>query len=81
MSEKMQKTSDNLREQMLNRYGDELQHKHNKHRRPYRLHNRTHPCLIPNVQKNLDMETVSSGLIRAFKLKKLKKRQGKNGIH
>lgn len=81
MSEKMQKTSDNLREQMLNRYGNELPHKHNKNRRPYRLHNKTHPCLIPNYQKNLELESVASGNVGELKLKKLRTRQNNGGIH
>jgi hypothetical protein len=81
MSEKMQHTAASLREKMLNRYGDISDHKHNKSHHTYRFHCRSHPC--PN---NINREdelglNESTGLVREFKLRKMRKRLDKGRIH
>ncbi len=81
MSDKIQHTSTSLRQQMLNRYGEEFHHKHNKNHLHYREHFKTHPC---NLDKNSEEEPKhngSTGLIRQFKLRKMRKRLDKGRIH
>ncbi|MDI1351648.1 MAG: hypothetical protein PSV35_02600 [bacterium] len=81
MSEKIQRTAASLREKMINRYGDELRHKHNKNHLSYRQHCRSHPVIL-NTQN--DEETSlngSTGLLREFKLRKMRKRLDKGRIH
>lgn len=81
MSEKTQHTAASLRERMINRYGDGLEHKHNKHHLSYRQHCRSHPS---NQHANQDEESVlngSTGLLREFKLRKMRKRLDKGRIH
>ena len=81
MSEKIQHTAASLREKMLNRYGDELNHKHNKNHLTYRQHYRSHPC---NQNQDKDEESMlngSTGLLREFKLRKMRKRLDKGRIH
>lgn len=81
MSEKIQHTAASLREKMLHRYGDGLDHKHNKNRHSYRHHCRSHP-VIPNGSKEAESILDSStGLIREFKLRKIRKRLDKGRIH
>ncbi|WP_242602013.1 hypothetical protein [Legionella yabuuchiae] len=80
MSEKQQRTAAHMREKMANRYGDGLEHKHDKSHNPYRKHFRSHPA-----QRNLNEETTnineSTGQQRAYKLKKVRKRLSKGHIH
>lgn len=82
MTEKLQRTAAELREKMLIRYGDELPHKHNKNHLTFRLHSRSHPSQphsrIPEV--NLDVNS-STGLVREFKLRKMRKRLDKGRYH
>jgi hypothetical protein len=81
MSEKTQHTAASLREKMLTRYGDELYHKHNKNHLLYRQHCRSHPS---NQNQEKDEETLlngSTGLLREFKLRKMRKRLDKGRIH
>ncbi len=81
MSEKTQHTAASLREKMLHRYGDGLDHKHNKNHLSYRQHCKSHPC---NQNSDNDEETTlngSTGLLREFKLRKMRKRLDKGRIH
>lgn len=81
MSEKTQRTAASLREKMISRYSDGLHHKHNKFHLPYRQHCRSHPA---NGQNGKDEEldvNCSTGLIREFKLRKMRKRLDKGRIH
>ena len=80
MSEKMQRTAASLREKMLHRYNDGLNHKHNKNRHSYRHHCRSHPITSDNDEQETIKEG-STGLIRQFKLRKTRKRLDKGRIH
>ncbi|KTC84994.1 hypothetical protein [Legionella brunensis] len=80
MSEKQQRTAASMREKMLNRYGDGLHHKHDKNHHLYRKHCRSHPAHINGHTPEED-ENTSTGLIRAFKLRKMRKRLDKGRIH
>lgn len=80
MSEKQQGTSNSMREKMLARYGDGLHHKHDKNHIPYRKHCKSHPVNTLNGIE--DEETnLSTGLLREFKLRKMRKRLDKGRIH
>jgi len=81
MSEKQQKTSAHLREQMLGRYSDGLSHKHNKYHNDHRHHFRSHPKHLADLLNSESPEDRSTGLIRKFKLRKLRKRLDKGRIH
>jgi len=81
MSEKLQRTAASMREKMLNRYGDGLHHKHDKCHNPYRQHVRSHPAHaheIPSEEKDINNPT---GMLREFKLRKIRKRLDKGRIH
>ncbi len=81
MSEKIQHTAASLRDKMLNRYNDGLEHKHNKNHLTYRQHYKSHPS---NQRLDKDEEILingSTGLIREFKLRKMRKRLDKGRIH
>ena len=82
MTEKSQHTAAGLREKMIIRYGDELSHKHNKSHLPYRLHSKSHPIQIVNSteEENLGVNC-STGLVREFKLRKMRKRLDKGRYH
>jgi hypothetical protein len=75
MSEKTQHTAAGLREKMLQRYSDGLTHKHNKNHLPYRLHFKSHPSNQLHEEDEESQPNGSTGLIREFKLKKVRKRQ------
>ena len=81
MSERQQHTAAVMREKMMNRYGDGLHHKHDKLHNLYRLHCRSHPIKITsgNVDK-IDINC-STGNLRAFKLRKIRKRFDKGRFH
>lgn len=82
MSERIQGTSEHLREKMLMRYGDGLHHKHNKNHRPYRMHYPSHPITNANSLKEFDLERdLSTGLIREYRLRKIRKRFDKGRFH
>lgn len=83
MAEKIQHTAASLREKMIHRYSDGLDHKHNKNHLSYRQHCRSHPCnLIEDKDKGDEPElNQSTGLLREFKLRKMRKRLDKGGIH
>lgn len=81
MSEKIQHTAASLREKMINRYDDGLNHKHNKLHHSYRQHCRSHPA-NQLTEKNEESDgNGSTGLLREFKLRKLRKRLDKGRIH
>jgi len=83
MSERLQRTAASTGKQMLRRYGDEIHHKHDKHRNPFRQHCRTHP-VTPRSIVALDSEEnsdTSTGHIRAFKRRKCCKRLANERIH
>jgi len=81
MSEKIQHTAASLREKMISRYGDGLPHKHNKNHLPYRQHYRSHPSNQHNGKDEEHEFNGSTGLIREFKLRKMRKRLDKGRIH
>lgn len=80
MPDKIQHTAASLQQKMLARYSDGLHHKHNKHHLEYRQHCRSHPS---NQNNNIDEEELngSTGLLREFKLRKMRKRPDKGQIH
>lgn len=80
MSERVQHTAASLREKMLHRYSDGLKHKHNKTRHSYRHHCRSHPVNLNDSSEEAAFEG-STGLIREFKLRKIRKRLDKGRIH
>lgn len=77
MSDKIQHTAIALREKMLHRYGDETHHKHNKNHLHYRQHSKSHPCHTEQPIEN----NGSTGLVRQFNLRKIRKRLDKGRIH
>ncbi|RUR10418.1 hypothetical protein [Legionella sp. km772] len=81
MSEKIQHTAASLREKMLNRYSDGLDHKHNKNRHPYRHHYRSHPANQTDKIDDENLFNASTGTIREFKLRKTRKRLDNGRIH
>ncbi|WP_028389385.1 hypothetical protein [Legionella fairfieldensis] len=82
MSEKQQRTAASMREKMLNRYSDGLHHKHDKNHITYRKHCRSHPVQGVNHQKiEEDHENSSTGILRAIKLRKIRKRLDKGRFH
>ena len=83
MSEKSQHTAERMREKMINRYGDEHHHKHNKNHKPYRKHFRSHPCKENTEAKSnaTEFESGSTGLLRQFNTKKIRKRVDKGQFH
>ncbi len=80
MPEKTQHTAASLHEKMLTRYNDGLSHKHNKHHLEYRKHFKSHPCNLANGIEKEELNG-STGLLREFKLKKLRKRMNKGQVH
>jgi protoheme ferro-lyase len=81
MPDKIQHTAASLQQKMIVRYNDGLPHKHNKHRLEYRQHCRSHPS---NTDNSLDEEgdlNNSTGLLRQFKLRKMRKRHDKGQFH
>ncbi|MDI9818006.1 MULTISPECIES: hypothetical protein [unclassified Legionella] len=80
MSEKQQRTAASMREKMFNRYGDGLNHKHDKNRHLYRKHCRSHPVQLNGYAKEQD-ENTSTGLLRASNLRKIRKRLDKGRFH
>ena len=81
MSEKIQHTAASLREKMTHRYNDGLEHKHNKNHLTYRQHCKSHPCNQLNGKEEESVLNGSTGLIREFKLRKMRKRLDKGRIH
>lgn len=81
MSEKQQRTAASMREKMLNRYGDGLHHKHDKNHTLYRKHYKSHPTQIVNGHDTEEDVNISTGLLRATKLRKIRKRLDKGRFH
>lgn len=81
MSEKQQHTAASMREKMLNRYGDELHHKHDKNHTFYRKHFRSHPAQILDGAVVEEELNASTGSLRAFRLRKIRKRLDKGRFH
>ena len=81
MSDKIQHTAASLREKMIHRYSDGLYHKHNKNHLSYRRHFKSHPCNHKYDKEEDSMLNGSTGLIREFKLRKMRKRLDKGRIH
>lgn len=81
MSEKQQHTVASMREKMLLRYGNIYQHKHNKLHQAYRLHCRSHPRLLINKYEQEEITNISTGHLRANKLRKIRKRLDKGRFH
>lgn len=80
MSEKQQRTAASMREKMLNRYGDVLHHKHDKNHISYRKHCKSHPVILLNGKAEEEVNA-STGLLRALKLRKIRKRLDKGRFH
>ena len=80
MSEKQQRTAASMREQMVNRYGDGLHHKHDKNHNPYRQHCKSHPTQLLNGDVEEEVNS-STGLLRTLKLRKVRKRLDKGRFH
>lgn len=80
MSEKLQGTASSMRERMLHRYDDGLQHKHDKNHTHYRKHFRSHPVITSNTVDATEKQG-STGMLRTIKLRKLRKRLDKGSIH
>ncbi|KTC97198.1 hypothetical protein Lgee_1859 [Legionella geestiana] len=81
MSEKQQHTTCRLREKMLNRYDDGLHHKHDKYHMSYRQHARSHPVNGNALTDGENAENLPTGLIREFRLRKIRKRLDKGRFH
>lgn len=81
MAERIQKTAQSMREKMLNRYGDELHHKHDKNHLEYRFHSPSHPC-DPLKRHDYDVYNApDKHLTRELNSQKLRKRLDKGRIH
>lgn len=82
MSERLQRTATSMREKMLQRYGDELHHKHDKNHLPFRRHCRSHPVqrttYEPNGARDLNEST---GLVGQRKLRQFSKGLNNRTIH
>lgn len=82
MSEKKQGTAFSMHQKMLNRYGDSYHyHKHNKDHSLFRMHYRTHPIQIINGFNPTELENNSTGLLRAMKLRRMRKRPDSGTFH
>jgi len=81
MSEKQQHTTAHMRDQMMNRYGDGLHHKHDKDHNAYRQHCRSHPCQMTNGQETNEPLNCSTGRLHASNLRKIRKRLDKGRFH
>lgn len=81
MTEKIQHTSARLQQKMNTRYGDGLHHKHDKRHQNYPHQGRSHP-VMPSINFENDESLVgSTGLLRKFNLKHLRKRSNNKKVH
>lgn len=80
MSERLQHTAASMREKMLVRYGTTLHHKHDKNHIHYRQHCRTHPVQKRVVSSDVGVDC-STGLVREFKFRKIRKRLDRGRFH
>lgn len=84
MPDKIQHTAASLHQKMTARYSDGLHHKHNKHHLEYRQHYKSHPSMQHNgldEEENKEELQSSTGLLREFRLRKLRKRPDKGQIY
>jgi hypothetical protein len=81
MSEKKQHTAASMRDKMIGRYGDGLHHKHDKLHLSYRKHCRTHPNQTEQYINGDKELHESTGQIREYKLRKIRKRLDKGRFH
>jgi len=81
MSEKKQHTATAMRLQMAHRYSDGLHHKHDKCHVHYRLHYRSHPVTVRHEYEQEKTIDDSTGYLRQFKLRKIRKRLDKGRFH
>lgn len=81
MSDKQQGTTQGTRETMLNHYGNEFHHKHDKRHSPYRLHNRSHDKQVVDLKCEETNNNHPTGLIRLINTKKFRKQLAKRMIH
>jgi hypothetical protein len=83
MSERIQRTAASMREKMLQRYGDEMHHKHDKNHNEYRQHYRSHPVVQRSLEEIMGEQdtNTSTGIIREVRLRKFRKRLAKTPIH
>lgn len=81
MSDKQQGTAAFMREKMLLRYGSEFHHKHDKNHLPYRKHFKSHPVQQTNGEDLSEINHASTGALREYKLRKMRKRLDKGRFH
>lgn len=81
MSDKQQGTAASMREKMLSRYGNEVHHKHDKNHISYRKHFKSHPVQPTNGLDESDGKNLSTGAIREYNLRKMRKRLDKGRFH
>lgn len=81
MSEKLQHTTESIRETMMNHYGDEIHHKHDKRHSPFRRHCRSHQRQTALDENSHVTENHRTGLVGLIKLKKFRKRLSRREIH
>ena len=81
MSEKLQHTAARLQEKMSHRYNDGLHHKHNKNHILYRQHCKSHPSIQSQESEIEPQVNQSTGLIRLFKLRNMRRRVDKGRYH
>lgn len=81
MSDKQQGTAASMREKMLSRYGNEIHHKHDKNHIPYRKHFKSHPVQLNNDLGEGETNHISTGAIREYNLRKMRKRLDKGRFH
>ena len=80
MSERFQGTAARLHERMLQRYGDEMHHKHDKSHVTYRQHYRTHG-VVKSVKAINNEPYDSTGTVREINLRKFRRGLVKGRIH
>ena len=81
MSDKQQHTAFSLRNTMMNHYGDEIHHKHDKRHLPSRQHCRSHPHHTEAVENVIQEINHRTGLLRETNLRKYRKQIAKRMIH
>ncbi len=81
MSDKQQGTAQATRQTMLNHYGNEIHHKHDKRHCPYRLHNPSHHREIIIQESEEHSNNHHTGLVKLINMKKFRKQLAKRMIH
>lgn len=80
MSERLQRTVRRMSNQMHERYGETVTHKHNKNHHEFRQHQRTHPIQLEVMDSELQ-KNKSTGLIKKLKLQKFINRIAGKNVH